>query len=890
MDADREYRWDRPQTARARASERARTRERERVTREFIPSVSSSVVVRVETTDRSVSAVAMTTPRRLTTDDDDVVVGGGEVGDVDDGREKGEDAREGEFETEDARSIDLRPVIGEGANARRLARDDVRELAAYGTTVRTPGRVEGLETFVNLRTLTLHACEITSVDWEGWSRLTRLEELDVSSNAVTTTRGLGRLRRLRRLSLASNALENLDGFGELSPTLEVVNVSNNRIACLNGLSRSDGAEWMIRALDARGNALTSLRATRALSELTRLESLRLKMEPGSVIGRETNEMCENASYRLTMTSLVPWLAHLDDVVVSVETSTRAMAKTISTTRRSSDGERPSGGMTPPNAERFSRTPRRGEVMKENRDVNDASGPTGTTNGGRVELELATTKRVIDFENRVAPEVRDEGIQTDAPRTRDVETQKSLDVDPSELELLRGEIDALRRELTRAETATETARAEGETDKRRAMELEATLREVRIEAAENLANLKAMYVDEQNVMLNERVNQARQESAAHVEATAEKARLLERVAAMEQELRAHTEIAVQREEDLKNSKEEVVKLIESIKSMEKEREEAEALNEELARVVESQRDQLDGFAKTREMVKILEGELENAQKAMSERKDSHHTVEAARNAAMRAEKTAKAREAKARSREEAAERLIRDVETLQFKLESADEGLQIKSDMLQHQSELIKSLKDEAVRLREENSIAAEKSAEELSDAEARLAATTGECQSLTRQVEALDVNVSELERALDAAEVDHASYERALENAKATVGERDKTISFLESQVAQLTKTLETRETIETSRNVELEMQVKELSDQLAIVREKSTVYEARAVAIREESDAMVREAYQQVEDVENEMRAVLLDMAREKRVNRERMEQIGRLLHDEDVHRIGLD
>ena len=51
----------------------------------------------------------------------------------------------------------------------------------------------------------------------------------------------------------------------------------------------------------------------------------------------------------------------------------------------------------------------------------------------------------------------------------------------------------------------------------------------------------------------------------------------------------------------------------------------------------------------------------------------------------------------------------------------------------------------------------------------------------------------------------------------------------------------------------------------------------------------MVREAYQQVEDVENEMRGVLLDMAREKRVNRERMEQIGLLLHDENAH-IGLD
>lgn len=811
----------------------------------------------------------------------------GRFGGVGGGRDERESEERDDARDDDASTmIDLRPVIGEGARGRRMASDDVRELATYGTPLGTLGRVEGLETFVNLRTLTVHACEITSVECEALGRLTRLEELDASSNLVTTTRGLGRLKKLRRLSLASNALENLDGFGELSSTLEVLNVSNNKIACLNGLSRSDGAEWMIRALDARGNALTSLGGARALSELTRLESLRLKMEPGSVIGRETNEMCENASYRLTMTSLVPWLAHLDGVVVSVETSTRAMAKTISTTRRSSDRERPNGGMTPPRAEHFSRTPRREEVMKENRDVNDASVPTRDDDDVRV--QLATTKRVIDFEDRVA-RVQDEGVQTDAPHTRDAETQKSPDVDPRELELVREEIDALRRELTRAETATEAARAEGEAEKRRAMELEGTLREVRIEAAENLANLKSMYVDEQNVMLNERVNQARQESAAHVEATAEKARLLERVAAMEQELRAHTEIAVQREEDLKNSKEEVVNLIESIKTMEKEREEAEALNEELARVVESQRDQLDGFAKTREMVKILEGELKNARKAMCDREDSHHTVEAARNAAMRAEKTAKAREAKARSREEAAERLIRDVETLQLKLESADEGLKIKSDMLQHQSELIKSLKDEAVRLREENSRATKKSEEELSDAEARLAATTGECQSLTRQVEALDLNASELERALDDAQVDHASYERALENAKAAVGERDKTITLLESQVSQLTKTLETRETIETSRNVELEIQVKELSDQLANVREKATVYEARAVAIREESDAMVREAYQQVEDVENEMRGVLLDMAREKRVNRERMEQIGLLLHDENAH-IGLD
>ena len=188
----------------------------------------------------------------------------GRFGGVGGGRDERESEERDDARDDDASTmIDLRPVIGEGARGRRMASDDVRELATYGTPLRALGRIEGLETFVNLRTLTVHACEITSVECEALGRLTRLEELDASSNLVTTTRGLGRLKKLRRLSLASNALENLDGFGELSSTLEVLNVSNNKIACLNGLSRSDGAEWMIRALDARGNALTSLGGARA---------------------------------------------------------------------------------------------------------------------------------------------------------------------------------------------------------------------------------------------------------------------------------------------------------------------------------------------------------------------------------------------------------------------------------------------------------------------------------------------------------------------------------------------------------------------------------------------------------------------------------------------------
>ena len=52
MDADRD--WDRPQRARASASERERARGRDLVTREFIPSVSPSVVDAFD--DRSIGS------------------------------------------------------------------------------------------------------------------------------------------------------------------------------------------------------------------------------------------------------------------------------------------------------------------------------------------------------------------------------------------------------------------------------------------------------------------------------------------------------------------------------------------------------------------------------------------------------------------------------------------------------------------------------------------------------------------------------------------------------------------------------------------------------------------------------------------------------------------
>ena len=760
----------------------------------------------------------------------------------------------------------------------------MRELATYGTALGTPERIESLERFVNLRALRAHACEITSMDCEAFAVLTRLEELDLSSNAIAEARGLEKLTRLRTLNLASNALESTRGFERASTTLERVNISNNKIKSLSGFARSDGAEWGIRALDARGNALESFQAARALSELTRLESLRLKMEEGSVIGKETNGMCDVPSYRITMASLVPWLTHLDGVVLSVETCTKAMTKTLDASATTAPGR---SSMTPPHAEQFSRTPQRGDRSGEKRQTAFQAADESVKSRG-VQVNGDAAKRAIDFDQQVVRRVREESSQTEAPLMKDVETQKSamsnVTIDDASERRLREEVETLRRELTKASQAIERASRNEEAAQLRVSELETILQEVRTESAENLANLKAMYMDEQNALLNDRVNEARKESTVYAQAIEENARLKERISSMEREQHAHEEAAIASNEKIAAQEAGLSEMRELLRVACAERAEAETLNEELAQVVESQRDQLEGYAKTREMVVLMEEELERARGAVIDRESTHATIKSAKVAALKAERSAAAREEKAREREELAERLIRDVEALQLKLESADESTKIKNDMLQHQNQLIKSLKDEAVRLREQKAESLRTHDARMVEAEARMNAMSEECRSLVQQVESMEMNITELENALADSEVDHASYEHAISKANNAVAERDRIIVHMESQIKRLTQTLETSDSIEKAKSKELQHQLEELSEQLAIARDKASMYETRAIAIREESDAIVREAYERVDDVEHEMRSLLLDMATEKKANRDRMAQIGRLLQEGDI------
>lgn len=247
---------------------------------------------------------------------------------------------------------------------------------------------------------------------------------------------------------------------------------------------------------------------------------------------------------------------------------------------------------------------------------------------------------------------------------------------------------------------------------------------------------------------------------------------------------------------------------------------------------------------------------------------------------KAERAAVAREAKARARERFAEQLIVDVEQLQSQLQTSAEGLAVKDNMIQHQGELIKSLRDEAIRLREEKSEASESNELLVLKSEAQVNALTEECRVLVDQVEGLELNVNDLQAALNDAQVDHAGYEHAIKNAKNAVSERDDIIVALEGQVSHLTETLASRDTVEQATIQELRNQMADLSEQLEIAREKASKWESRAAASQEESNALVREAYRKVDETEMEMRGLLLEMAEERSSNKERMEKIARLIH----------
>lgn len=762
------------------------------------------------------------------------------------------------------------------------------ELAVYGERVESlRGLMKTLEGFERLRTLRVHACGLRDMDVEVLARCAALEELDLSSNVVTRARGLGGLKKLRTLNLASNALESCDGLSEAVATLERVNLSNNRIKSLSGLNRNDGAEWSIRALDVRGNALESFHAVRALGTLTKLESLRCKTEADSVLGEETNLICGVPTYRTTVASIVPWLNHLDGAVVSIETSTRAMSRTLSRTAPPTQV----GSMTPPNAELIFRTPSkpRAVVGLTPAESDDSNADAAVVVSRAVQVNVGDSQRSIDFDQVLR--VREEATQTESePEVAAVEMQhKEIQVgeegeDFEDSVRNRVEVEKLRADLNVAEETISRMVVHDVGACERIQELESTLQAVRIESAENLAQLKAMYEEEQNMMLNECVQEARKESSAYVSVVEENSRLIEQVHALETEDRKLRETLALAKQNLEKQTSQTEALTKALEDATESRRQAELMSDELARVLEDQRlkfnDTKAQLDQHQSDVISLTNELEKAQMFIEKLSSEHENVEDTLVAIEKVERAAVTREAKARARERFAEQLIVDVEQLQSQLQTSAEGLAVKDNMIQHQAELIKSLRDEAIRLREEKSEVSESSELLVLKGEAQVNALTEECRVLVDQVEGLELNVNDLQAALNDAQVDHAGYEHAIKNAKNAVSEREDIIMALEGQVSHLTETLASRDTVEQATIQELRNQIADLSEQLEIAREKASRWESRAAASQEESDALVREAYRKVDETEMEMRGLLLEMAEERSLNKERMEKIARLIH----------
>lgn len=757
---------------------------------------------------------------------------------------------------------------------------EVDEIGVYGTPLTSLRAITSLDAFTRLRRLRAHGCGLRAMDTHALRHCKELEELNLSSNDITVIEGLGVLKSLKVLNLACNAITSTRGMSEAPTSLDKVNLSNNKISSLNGLCRDDGMEWGIRVLDVRGNTIVSFQEVRALSELTRLESLLLRVRDSSVVGEETNTLCDTATYRLTIASLVPWLDNLDGVVVSIETSTKAMTKTLGGNAQKTPET--VGRMTPPIAEHISRTPKKTKRRQNSSQtvltdvVPSDTSPEPAEEGSDAARSSAVPVKGVRL-------VRDESCQTESfqssPESSSAEAQTQTDDAASEEASRKrsAEQEVLHKDLISARRALEMSTDAERVANRRIDELQSTLRDVRIESAENLAQLKSMYADEHNIMTAARTMEASKMSMEKQEVADENARLKQSIQSLEAQIARN---AADFDEQLKTSKSEITNMRERYAEIAAAYAESEALNEELAQVVESQRAHLTEFAKTRELLKVLEEELQVVRKTAEDREDTHKTITGVKIAAEKAEDAAIKREARARDRELVAEKLIRDVEALQSRLEAANENTLVRDDVIQHQSQLIKSLKAEAIRLNKEKTSSIDAAQMQATHSENKARAMMEECNSLMEQVETLEMRTSELESALEEVDIDRSSYEHALNKASVAINERDVMIEHLEAQLNRVASTLDTRDRIENARSAELAQQVNDLQHELHAATEEARACESRVKAIREESHADIREAYARVDDVENEMRGLLLDMAEERRANRERLDRIGSLLN----------
>ena len=496
-----------------------------------------------------------------------------------------------------------------------------------------------------------------------------------------------------------------------------------------------------------------------------------------------------------------------------------------------------------------------------------------------------------IETTVASYVATAGALPPTPSPKDREMQRvkaELEEAKAEIEM---HVEAIRW-LTEqnAETASrrDAADAAAAATAAAAAAAEATLAEVREEASANLGAMRAMHVSEleSKTAALEAATRAKDEATRLAEASRAK------LAAVEDEFRAalgefETERAV--------GAREVEELRAVARAAVSGRKDAEALAEELADVCEQQRRALEELSREKRLRARAEDDLAAARNDLGEMQTRTRKAEKRATLAEAGEKAAKEELARIRETELRATAGLKEVDAMRAQMELAKDNVRIKDAMLESQCELIASLKHEAARSKDAKDGAVKKAADAERKSDEKARRLEEELRLMRADLAAADAAVDKLERDAEDARVARVAAEDKAEAMTREIEERDQMLSYVSGEVENVKSLFSERERNLRAERDELAAAVADRDAIEADARAEARRAREDAVAVRAECESSIvaareREAAaakrehaagERVRRIEGEMRALLAEVASQKRHSRDRAKELGTMLKD---------
>ena len=225
---------------------------------------------------------------------------------------------------------------------------------------------------------------------------------------------------------------------------------------------------------------------------------------------------------------------------------------------------------------------------------------------------------------------------------------------------------------------------------------------------------------------------------------------------------------------------------------------------------------------------------------------------------------------------AAHTALAEIDGVRKQLTLAQDNVRVKDAMLESQAELIASLKAEAARVKESSAGAVKAAAESERAADARARRLEDD---LRREAAAVD----RLEKALEETRAKREEAEDVAAELRREVEERDATLGYVGAEVESVKAMFATREEELRKERDELAVLVAERDEVEAAARNEANAAKEEAAAVKAEAaeaaaaaaasspaDAREAEAKESVRRIEGEMRALLSEVAQQKRKTRE--------------------